>query len=114
MCHRENSAQLMGREFGGLEFLGGQWLKLAIARGFYMNRKILVLDEPNSVLDPLAERKLYREFFEQAGDKTIIVITHRIASAIWANKLRGVSHAYLLTTKFLMFWVFFYIAILST
>ena len=45
----------LGVEFGGQELSGGNWQKLAIARGLYRNHKLIVFDEPTSALDPLIE-----------------------------------------------------------
>lgn len=58
---------------------GGQWQKISIARAAYrQNAKIMILDEPTSALDPVAEAQLYRNFAQLTGDKTTLLISHRL------------------------------------
>lgn len=58
---------------------GGQWQKISIARAAYRNKaKIMILDEPTSALDPVAEAQLYRSFASLTGNKTTILISHRL------------------------------------
>ena len=58
---------------------GGQWQKISIARAAYkQSAKIMILDEPTSALDPVAEAQLYRNFAALTGDKTTILISHRL------------------------------------
>ncbi|MDR0999729.1 MAG: ABC transporter ATP-binding protein/permease [Clostridiales bacterium] len=68
----------MGREFGGKELSGGQWQKLAIARGLFKNSELIVLDEPTSALDPLIETEILSKFIEAAKGKTALIISHRV------------------------------------
>ncbi len=64
----------------GIELSGGENQKLALARALYKNGKIVILDEPTSVLDAVAEYNIYKGFDELIGDKTAIYISHRLAS----------------------------------
>lgn len=58
---------------------GGQWQKISIARAAYRNKaKIMILDEPTSALDPIAEAELYRNFNKLTGNKTTLLISHRL------------------------------------
>jgi ABC-type multidrug transport system fused ATPase/permease subunit len=58
---------------------GGQWQKISIARAAYRkDAKIMILDEPTSALDPVAEAQLYRNFASLTGNKTTILISHRL------------------------------------
>lgn len=58
---------------------GGQWQKISIARAAYrQNAQIMILDEPTSALDPIAEAQLYKNFASLTGDKTTILISHRL------------------------------------
>lgn len=78
---------MLSRDFDGVELSGGQWQRIAIARGLFRNRDIIVLDEPTSAIDPIEESRLYEEFADISKDKTSIMITHRIASSKIADRI---------------------------
>ena len=83
---KENT--LLGRDFeGGIDISGGQWQRIAIARAFMGDKPVLILDEPTSQLDPVAESNLYSEFAGMANNKTAIFITHRLASTMITDKI---------------------------
>ena len=71
----------------GIELSGGQWQKLSVARAFYSNADILILDEPTASLDPMAEQEIFRRFDELRGDKTTLFVSHRLSSATIASKI---------------------------
>ncbi len=63
----------------GNNLSGGQWQKIALTRCAYRDdAKIIILDEPTAALDPVAEADLYRNFAELTGDRTTILISHRL------------------------------------
>ena len=69
----------LGSVFQGSEQLsGGQWQKLALARIFYKEAKLIVLDEPSSALDAFSELRLYEEIKKNNQDKIVILISHRL------------------------------------
>ncbi len=74
-------------ERSGLELSGGQWQKLAIARAFYSDSDILILDEPTAALDAIAEQEIYNQFEALRKDKTTIFVSHRLSSATTASKI---------------------------
>lgn len=78
---------MLAREFGGTDLSGGQWQRLAIARGFYRIHNLIVLDEPTSAIDPLEETRVYEKFMEMSKDKTAVIITHRLGSAKIADRI---------------------------
>jgi len=83
---------LLGREFeGGVDLSGGQWQRIAIARGLIGDKPILLLDEPTSQLDPVAEANLYHEFNDITENKTSIFITHRLASTMITDRILVIS-----------------------
>ena len=63
----------------GIELSGGQWQRLALARSFYRDAPIIILDEPTSAIDALAESRIFERLFKK-GDKTIITISHRLTT----------------------------------
>ena len=79
---------LLGRDFeGGIDISGGQWQRIAISRAFMGNKPILLLDEPTSQLDPIAEAELYTEFAYMVENKTAIFITHRLGSTMITDRI---------------------------
>ena len=63
----------------GVDLSGGQWQRLALARNFYRDAPIVILDEPTSAVDAAAEARIFRHLFKQK-DKTIIAISHRLST----------------------------------
>ena len=79
---------LLGRDFeGGVDISGGQWQRVALARAFMGDKPVLLLDEPTSQLDPMAEAALYNEFAEMAENKTALFITHRLGSTMITDRI---------------------------
>ena len=74
-------------EANGAELSIGQWQKLSIARAFYSDSDILILDEPTASLDPMAEQEIFNRFNELRANKTSIFISHRLSSATIADKI---------------------------
>ena len=74
-------------EKDGIELSIGQWQKLSIARAFYSDSDILILDEPTASLDPMAEQEIFNQFDLLRADKTTIFVSHRLSSATTANKI---------------------------
>jgi ATP-binding cassette subfamily B protein len=78
----------MGSIFEGSEQLsGGQWQKLALARVFYKDAQLVVLDEPSSALDAFAELNLYSTIKTALKDKIVILISHRLYNLKMADKI---------------------------
>ncbi len=74
-------------EKNGMELSGGQWQKLAIARAFYAESDVLILDEPTAALDPLAEKNVFDQFDRLRENKMTIFVSHRLSSATDADKI---------------------------
>jgi len=82
---------LLSRYFrGGTELSGGQWQRLAVARGLFRDARVLVLDEPTAALDAKAEWAVYESLRRLAEGRTVVLITHRLGS------VRGADRIYLL------------------
>ena len=74
-------------EQNGTELSIGQWQKLAIARAFYSENDILILDEPTASLDAIAEQEIFNQFDQLRRDKMSIFVSHRLSSATIASKI---------------------------
>lgn len=71
----------------GTELSIGQWQKLSIARAFYSDSDIMILDEPTASLDPMAEQEIFNLFDSLRGGKTAIFVSHRLSGATSADKI---------------------------
>jgi ATP-binding cassette subfamily B protein len=78
---------ILSREFDGADLSGGIWQRIAIARGYYKEHEIIVLDEPTAAIDPIEETRIYQQFAEICKDKTAILVTHRLGSAKIADRI---------------------------
>jgi ATP-binding cassette subfamily B protein len=77
---------LLGNLFSGGEELSiGQWQKMAIARAFYRDASLLLLDEPSSALDAESELQVINGLKELSRDKTAVIISHRLSTVQWAD-----------------------------
>ena len=84
----------MTREFSadGLVLSGGELQRLAVAGIYVRDCRTVILDEPSAALDPLAERELYRSMYDACRGKTVIFISHRLASAVDADRIILMEH----------------------
>ena len=71
----------------GVNLSGGESQKLAISRVFYKDAGLMILDEPSSALDPIAEYQLNHAMLEATGDKTVIFISHRLSTTRIADRI---------------------------
>jgi ATP-binding cassette subfamily B protein len=71
----------------GVNLSGGESQKLAISRVFYKDAGLIILDEPSSALDPIAEYQLNRSMLEAAENKTVIFISHRLSTTRLADRI---------------------------
>ncbi|MDP3730951.1 MAG: ABC transporter ATP-binding protein [bacterium] len=80
--------QRLGRRFEeGIELSHGQWQKLALARAFYEEAPVLILDEPTSAIDAEAEAKIFDNLYKVYKDKSLILISHRFSTVKNADKI---------------------------
>lgn len=84
----------IGREFGGTELSGGQWQKLAVARGLFRDAPIIILDEPTAALDPLVEYEILTDFTEMIRNRTSVIISHRIGICTSADRIIVMKDGY--------------------
>lgn len=80
--------QIVGKTFEeGVDLSGGQWQKLALARAFFRDAPILILDEPTSAIDAKAEYEIFQKVGELQKDKTVIIISHRFSTVRNADRI---------------------------
>ena len=77
----------LGRLFGGVDLSLGQWQRMALARAFFRDASLLILDEPTASLDPRAEAALFDRVRELAGGRTVLLISHRFSTVRSADQI---------------------------
>ena len=88
---RERNSVTKQFDSEGVVFSKGQEQKLALSRVMYSDKRILILDEPTNHMDIQSETKFNRMMFETLRDKTVITISHRLASIINADIIYLIS-----------------------
>lgn len=82
-----NKDTIMSREYGGYDLSGGEWQRLAIARGVYRPHELIILDEPTASIDPIEEANVFNSFKNINNGKTCVFVTHRLGSVLIADKI---------------------------
>lgn len=78
---------MLSREFGNHDISGGQWQRVAVARGLYRVSNLIILDEPTSAIDPLEEIQIFKRFEQAVKNRTAILVTHRLGTVKFADKI---------------------------
>jgi ATP-binding cassette subfamily B protein len=79
---------LLGPEFiGGTDLSGGQWQRLALARAFFRDASVLILDEPSAALDPDAEAELFATVKQLCQGRAVVVVSHRFSTVLAADRI---------------------------
>jgi len=87
---------LLGKFFeGGTDLSVGEWQRIALARAFFRNAPIILLDEPTSAMDPWAEVDWLRRFRTLAKNRTAIIITHRFTTAAFADVIHVMDEGHI-------------------
>ena len=85
--------QLIWKEFkDGTDLSKGQHQRLAVARMFYRNAAITILDEPTASIDAMTEEKIFSTLETNMEGKTVILITHRFSTVKNADKILMLEH----------------------
>lgn len=83
-----NLNQRLGTWFNdSRQISGGQWQKVALARTFFKNASIYILDEPSSALDPVSEKEIFDEFVTRSKDKIALFVSHNLMAASRADRI---------------------------
>ena len=83
---------LSPRFSGGHELSGGQWQKVAIARAFYRNAPLVIIDEPTAALDARAESELFSSLREVLRGRSALIISHRFSTVRTADRIYVLDH----------------------
>ena len=83
----KNTDVVLSKEFGGEEYSGGQWQRVAIARGAFKKSDLLIFDEPTSAIDPLEEVRIMKLLLSLCKDRMAVLVTHRIGAASLADRI---------------------------
>jgi len=83
---------VIGRKFGRFTLSDGQWQRIAIARALARPAEIVILDEPSSNLDPMAERALATHFRALVKGRTAIIVSHRLSTVRIADRIAVMQH----------------------
>lgn len=76
---------VLSKWFGNAELSGGEWQRIALARAFFRDASLVILDEPTSAMDSWAELDWLSRFRALVEDKTALMITHRFTTAMHAD-----------------------------
>jgi ATP-binding cassette subfamily B protein len=80
--------QLLGLRFeGGVDLSGGEWQKIALARAYFRNAQLVILDEPTASLDARSEYEVFQRFAELTEGKTSLLISHRFSTVRMADRI---------------------------
>ena len=82
----------------GVEPSGGQWQRVAIARTFYRNAKMLILDEPTSAIDAKAEYDIFNNIFKNYKNRTALIVSHRFSTVRRADRIIVLDHGKVIQT----------------
>jgi ATP-binding cassette subfamily B protein len=72
---------------GGTDLSGGQWQRVALARSFYRDAPLVILDEPSAALDPRAEHDLFATLRHALRDRSALFISHRFSTVRGADRI---------------------------
>jgi ATP-binding cassette, subfamily B, bacterial len=78
---------LYGRDFGGEDFSGGESQRIALARTFYKNAGLVIMDEPTSAVDAKAESEIFESLQEYLASKTVVFVSHRFSTVRTAERI---------------------------
>ncbi len=80
----------------GKELSGGQWQRISLARAFFRDAPVILLDEPSAALDPVAEHQIFEDFAKVSKDKSAVMISHRLSSITLCNKILVLENGHII------------------
>lgn len=83
----------LGKEFfGGYDLSGGQWQRVALARLFFRDAPLLILDEPTASLDARSEHRVFQQVQQLAHGRSLLLISHRFSTVRSADRIYVLDH----------------------
>jgi ATP-binding cassette subfamily B protein len=80
--------QLLGVRFeGGVDLSGGEWQRIALARAYFRDAQLVILDEPTASLDAKSEKEVFQRFADLTKGKTALLISHRFSTVRMADRI---------------------------
>jgi ATP-binding cassette subfamily B protein len=79
---------------GGRDLSVGQWQRLALARAFFRDAPLIILDEPTASLDAQAEADLFRRIRNLFSGRTVVLISHRFSTVRSADRIYVMSQGH--------------------
>jgi ATP-binding cassette subfamily B protein len=76
---------VLSRQFGGVDLSIGQWQRIALARAFYRDADVVILDEPTAALDALAEHALFEDIRTLCAGRSVLLVSHRFSTVRTAD-----------------------------
>jgi ATP-binding cassette subfamily B protein len=89
----EGYQTLLGPAFiNGTDLSQGQWQRIALARTFFRDAPLVILDEPTAALDAKAEHQLFARISELLADRSVLLISHRFSTVRSADRIYVLDH----------------------
>ncbi len=89
----EGYQTLLGPAFiNGTDLSQGQWQRIALARTFFRDAPLVILDEPTAALDAKAEHELFARISELLADRSVLLISHRFSTVRSADRIYVLDH----------------------
>ena len=76
----------------GVEFSGGEWQQIALARAYIRDAQVFILDEPTAALDARAEYDVFLRFAHLVREKMAVIISHRFSTVRMADRIIVLQH----------------------
>jgi len=98
-CLADGYDTVLSRELAdGADLSGGQWQRIALARAFYRDAALVILDEPTAALDAFAEHELFQRARELMAGGTVLLISHRFSAVRAADRIVVMAHGRVVET----------------
>ena len=80
---------IIGRYYAdnGKDLSGGQWQLVGLARTYFRDTNVIILDEPSAALDPIAEDRIFNQLYALSENKTAITISHRLSNTTESDRI---------------------------